>query len=59
MEPFEGRLYANGYGNDCGIQGTGRNVTILTLPLPKTEELDMSKIPCGFTPAFSIDNENR
>ncbi|XP_043504832.1 uncharacterized protein LOC122525883 [Polistes fuscatus] len=59
LEPFDGRLYANGYGNDCGIQGTGRNVTILTLPLPKTEELEMSKIPCGFTPAFSIDNENR
>lgn len=59
-EPFIGRMYASGYGDisTCSVNGVGRNVTILTLPLPKKEDIDKPKIACGLTPAFSIDNEN-
>lgn len=58
-EPFEGRIYISGYGDTCGVDGVGKNVTILRLPLPKKESIDKSNIECGLTPAFSIDNENR
>jgi len=60
-EPFVGRMYASGYGDVtiCSINGVGKNVTILKLPLPKKEQIDKSNIACGLTPAFSIDNENR
>ncbi|XP_066595926.1 uncharacterized protein [Prorops nasuta] len=59
-EPFEGRIYSNGFSETCGIQGTGQNSTVLTLPLPKKEEaMNSDHILCGLTPAFSIDNENR
>ncbi|XP_072765207.1 uncharacterized protein [Anoplolepis gracilipes] len=59
VEPFEGRMYASGYGDTCGVNGVGKNVTILRLPLPKKESINKSNIECGLTPAFSIDNENR
>lgn len=58
-EPFEGRIYVSGYGDTCGVNGVGKNVTILRLPLPKKESIGKSNIECGLTPAFSIDNENR
>ncbi|XP_050445248.1 uncharacterized protein LOC126848390 isoform X3 [Cataglyphis hispanica] len=58
-EPFDGRIYVSGYGDTCGVNGVGKNVTILRLPLPKKESIGQSHIECGLTPAFSIDNENR
>ncbi|KYQ57928.1 hypothetical protein ALC60_02977 [Trachymyrmex zeteki] len=60
-EPFIGRVYANGYGDvtTCSVNGIGKNVTILKLPLPKKEEIDKPDLVCGLTPAFSISNENR
>lgn len=58
-EPFEGRMYVSGHGETCGVNGVGKNVTILRLPLPRREQVDRSDIECGLTPAFSIDNENR
>ncbi|XP_070170904.1 uncharacterized protein [Polyergus mexicanus] len=58
-EPFDGRIYVSGYGDTCGVNGVGKNVTILRLPLPKKESIGQSNIECGLTPAFSIDNENR
>jgi len=56
-ELFEGRMYVSGHGETCGVNGVGRNVTMLRLPLPRREQVDRSE--CGLTPAFSIDNENR
>ncbi|KAL6439360.1 hypothetical protein ACFW04_003895 [Cataglyphis niger] len=58
-ESFDGRIYVSGYGDTCGVNGVGKNVTILRLPLPKKESIGQSHIECGLTPAFSIDNENR
>lgn len=58
-EPFDGRIYVSGYGDTCGVNGVGKNVTILRLPLPKKESIGQSHIECGLIPAFSIDNENR
>ncbi|XP_029179232.1 uncharacterized protein LOC114946745 isoform X3 [Nylanderia fulva] len=58
-EPFEGRIYVSGHGDTCGVDGIGKNVTVLRLSLPKKESIGKSNIECGLTPAFSIDNENR
>lgn len=58
-EPFEGRMYANGYAEACGVHGTGKNVTVLQLPLPRKELVGKSNIMCGLIPALSIDNQNR
>ncbi|GAB1866522.1 ZP domain-containing protein [Camponotus japonicus] len=58
-EPFDGRMYVSGFGDTCGVNGVGNNVTILRIPLPKKEIIGRSNIECGLTPAFSINNENR
>lgn len=58
-EPFFGRLYVSGHAEDCGVQGVGRNLTILSLPLPKPEQLRSANLECGLNPAFSIDDQNR
>lgn len=59
-EPFEGRMYASGHGDNCGVDGVGSNVTVLRLPLPRKEDVGApDNIACGLTPAYSIDNENR
>ncbi|KAL6266982.1 hypothetical protein P5V15_000066 [Pogonomyrmex californicus] len=59
MEPFIGRMYVSGHGDTCGVNGIGHNVTTLKLLLPKKEQIDKQEIPCGLTPAFSIDKDNR
>nr|ARK20012.1 venom protein [Ampulex compressa] len=58
-EPFIGRIYASGYSDACGVDGTARNQTVLSIALPKREDLSTTKIDCGLVPAFSIDEFNR
>lgn len=60
MQAFYGRIYASGYSDSCAVQGHGNNHTYLTLPLPSSTE-DLGKIvaPCGFTPAYSVDADNK
>ena len=59
QEPFHGRIYANGYTENCGVEGTGDNETTLLLPLLAVKDLSTGNIGCGITPAYAIDNENR
>ncbi|XP_015604224.1 uncharacterized protein LOC107272038 [Cephus cinctus] len=58
-EPFWGRVYVNGWGNKCGTVGSGQNLTVLALNLPKRDEIMSTNLSCGLTPAFSVDNQNR
>ncbi|CAK9824833.1 hypothetical protein ANTRET_LOCUS2937 [Anthophora retusa] len=58
-EGFVGRMYANGHADSCGVQGTGRNRTVLTLPVPAAEKVRDSQLRCGLNPAFSVDDRNR
>lgn len=58
-EPFHGRIYASGFSDSCGIQGNGNNMTKLSLPIPKVDELMTSNMNCGLAPAFSIDSDNQ
>ncbi|CAL7938353.1 unnamed protein product [Xylocopa violacea] len=56
---FYGRIYSNGYSDTCSVQGTGRNQTVLTLPIPPADKIREGKLPCGLNPAFSVDDQNR
>ncbi|XP_060825016.1 uncharacterized protein LOC132911977 isoform X1 [Bombus pascuorum] len=58
-DPFFGRLYSNGYADTCGVQGTGSNQTILTLPIPPVDQIREGTLRCGLHPAFSVDDQNR
>ncbi|XP_053976905.1 uncharacterized protein LOC128890108 isoform X2 [Hylaeus anthracinus] len=58
-DAFFGRIYTNGYAETCGVQGHGLNRTILTLPLPRADQLREIMPQCGLNPAFSIDDQNR
>ncbi|XP_017796564.1 PREDICTED: uncharacterized protein LOC108577858 [Habropoda laboriosa] len=58
-EAFVGRIYANGHADSCGVQGIGRNRTVLTLPVPTPDKVRDSQLRCGLNPAFSIDDRNR
>ena len=58
-EPFHGRIYSSGFSDTCGIQGNGNNLTILSLPMPKMDDLISSNVNCGLTPAYSISNDNQ
>ncbi|XP_017765268.1 PREDICTED: uncharacterized protein LOC108554479 [Eufriesea mexicana] len=56
---FYGRIYSSGYADTCGVQGTGGNRTLLTLPVPAADKIRDGKLRCGLNPAFSIDDRNR
>ncbi|KZC11093.1 PREDICTED: uncharacterized protein LOC107189204 [Dufourea novaeangliae] len=57
--PFFGRIYATGHADSCGADGRGMNRTVLTLPLPRPEQIREIEPRCGLNPAFSVDNRNR
>ncbi|XP_076164704.1 uncharacterized protein LOC143145320 isoform X2 [Ptiloglossa arizonensis] len=58
-DAFFGRVYANGHAETCGTQGHGSNWTVLMLPLPRAEQLNVIVPQCGLNPAYSIDDRNR
>ncbi|KAK9308878.1 hypothetical protein QLX08_001291 [Tetragonisca angustula] len=58
-DAFFGRIYSNGHADSCGVQGTGSNRTILTLPIPSADKVQEGTLRCGLNPAFSVDNRNR
>lgn len=58
-DAFFGRIYSNGHADSCGVQGTGSNRTILTLPIPSADKVQEGTLRCGLNPAFSVDNRNQ
>ncbi|XP_015511163.2 uncharacterized protein LOC107217955 isoform X2 [Neodiprion lecontei] len=59
-DAFWGRLYVSGWGERCGVQGSGKNLTSLRLVLPHREDLTMGRtIKCGLSPVISVNSRNR
>ncbi|XP_020706349.2 uncharacterized protein LOC105683030 isoform X2 [Athalia rosae] len=59
--PFWGRIYASGWGERCGVHGSGRNLTSLRLTLPRIidDPAEDGARACGVARAISIDSRNR
>ncbi|XP_014206597.1 uncharacterized protein LOC106638085 [Copidosoma floridanum] len=54
-EPFNGKLYASGFSDNCSAHGHGENLTILVLPLPDFKSTGGSSA-CGLALSYQ-DNQ--